>query len=173
MEDFLRDLAQEKKTIADWSRERGFDMNDVYMVVRGASIGKRGKSRAILEAMGIELPPMHAQHRGTGLRQRAHKPHLKLLSTGETVFLSPIARNPILIDPARHEIGRRLKLEVVRLGMTAEKAASIGGISRTAQYDYEKGLTCPDAAYLELLDKRGLDVLYVVTGRRYKAAKAR
>ncbi len=57
---FMKELEEQNLTLADWARERQLDLNVVYMVARGRAIGRRGKSRAVLQAMGIALPPMRS-----------------------------------------------------------------------------------------------------------------
>lgn len=42
----------------------------------------------------------------------------------------------------------------------------LGGVKANAQGNYEKGDRYPDAAYLAAVAEKGVDVLYVVTGRR-------
>lgn len=64
------------------------------------------------------------------------------------------------------EVGLRLKRERERLHWTADKAAEVGGVSRTAQYNYEAAVSAPDTSYLLRVRSEGLDALYVVTGAR-------
>ncbi|MDR8014086.1 helix-turn-helix domain-containing protein [Ectopseudomonas guguanensis] len=63
-------------------------------------------------------------------------------------------------------IGERLKEERVRLGYNQGDFAAIAGVAKTSQFNYEKGERSPDAAYLAAVAEKGVDVLYVVTGRR-------
>ncbi|EPJ2923255.1 helix-turn-helix domain-containing protein [Pseudomonas aeruginosa] len=42
-------------------------------------------------------------------------------------------------------------------------------VSKNSQYNYEKGERSPDALYLSAADAFGVDVLYVITGRRLPA----
>lgn len=64
-------------------------------------------------------------------------------------------------------IGERLKEERVRLAMSQIGIAAIGGVGKTTQINYEKGLRTPDAAYLAAVAAAlEIDVLYVVTGQR-------
>lgn len=62
--------------------------------------------------------------------------------------------------------GERLKEERRRLGFNQEDFGAIGGVAKTTQLNYEKGSRYPDAPYLAAVATAGLDVLYVVTGRR-------
>jgi len=61
-------------------------------------------------------------------------------------------------------IGERLREERERLGLSQAAMGEIAGIRKQTQLKYEKGDSCPDAAYLDSLSKFGLDVLYVVSG---------
>lgn len=63
-------------------------------------------------------------------------------------------------------IGERLKEERVRLGLNQGDFAVMAKVSKTTQFNYEKGERSPDAEYLAALATHGLDVLYVVTGER-------
>ncbi len=63
-------------------------------------------------------------------------------------------------------IGERLKEERERLGLNQTEFAAQAGASKNTQYNYEKGERSPDATYLAAADVMGVDVLYVVTGRR-------
>lgn len=63
-------------------------------------------------------------------------------------------------------IGERLREERVRLGYNQADFAAIAGVAKTSQFNYEKGERSPDAEYLAAVAKKGVDVLYVVTGLR-------
>ncbi|WP_315807509.1 helix-turn-helix domain-containing protein [Pseudomonas sp. C9-3] len=63
-------------------------------------------------------------------------------------------------------IGERLREERERLGLSQGSFGEIGGVKANAQGNYEKGERSPDAAYLSAVEAAGVDVLYVVTGRR-------
>lgn len=77
-------------------------------------------------------------------------------------------------------IGKRLKSERLRLGMSQAVLGEIGGVAGNAQGQYEHGNRSPRADYLELIALAGADVLYIVTGKRsengnvdtFKAAQA-
>lgn len=66
--------------------------------------------------------------------------------------------------------GERLLEERKRLGMNQEAVADRCDVTLRSQRNYEKGERHPDAAYLERLAAIGVDVLYVLTGRRAPAA---
>lgn len=63
-------------------------------------------------------------------------------------------------------IGARLLSERERKGLTQERMCEITGVSRKTQFTYETGARLPDASYLAAIDAAGLDLLYIVTGRR-------
>jgi transcriptional regulator with XRE-family HTH domain len=65
-----------------------------------------------------------------------------------------------------HILGERLMRERARLGLTQAELAELTGIARRTQINYESGQRAPDAVYLDTVDKRGIDALFVVTGRR-------
>jgi transcriptional regulator with XRE-family HTH domain len=70
-----------------------------------------------------------------------------------------------------HILGDRLMQERARLGMTQAELASLTGITRRTQINYESGQRAPDAAYLGAVDKKGIDALFVVTGRRQPSGR--
>lgn len=67
-------------------------------------------------------------------------------------------------------IGDRLKEERTRLGLNQTEFASMAGVQKNAQSNYEKGDRNPDAAYLAAIATAGVDVLYIITGNRMPAA---
>lgn len=67
-------------------------------------------------------------------------------------------------------LGERLKAERSRLSMSQTELAAIGGVGKTTQINYEKGVRSPDASYLAAVAEAGVDVLYVLTGERRAAA---
>lgn len=64
----------------------------------------------------------------------------------------------------------RLKFERLRLGLSQEEMAKIGGVARNAQINYEKGERSPDINYLAGVAAEGVDVNYVITGKRASVA---
>jgi len=52
------------------------------------------------------------------------------------------------------------------LGLSQTDFAALAGASKHAQINWEKGAAAPNAVALGAWEKLGLDVLYVVTGRR-------
>lgn len=62
-------------------------------------------------------------------------------------------------------IGQRLRAERQRLRLTQVELAEAARVSKTSQINYEAGTRSPDADYLAAVAARGVDVLYVVTGR--------
>lgn len=63
-------------------------------------------------------------------------------------------------------IGQRLKEERERIKLNQDAMASVGGVGRKSQFNYESGDRCPDASYLSALSVIGVDVQYVITGQR-------
>ncbi|TRX75326.1 helix-turn-helix domain-containing protein [Pseudomonas mangiferae] len=63
-------------------------------------------------------------------------------------------------------IHERLKEERLRLGYNQSEFAAAGGVTKNSQFNYEKGDRSPDAGYLAAIADIGVDVYYVVTGRR-------
>lgn len=61
--------------------------------------------------------------------------------------------------------GRRLLEERLRLGLSQEGFAEVGGIKRSSQHLYEKDVRHPDAAYLAKIHAAGADLGYLFTGR--------
>ncbi|OZB35497.1 MAG: hypothetical protein B7X44_09745 [Halothiobacillus sp. 15-55-196] len=64
----------------------------------------------------------------------------------------------------------RLREERNRLGLTQEAFGMICGVKRKAQIAYEAGERHPDSVYLTALSEHGVDVLYILTGRRVAEA---
>ncbi|PSJ22149.1 hypothetical protein CVH10_08750 [Halomonas sp. ND22Bw] len=62
--------------------------------------------------------------------------------------------------------GSRLREERERLGMSQTQLAALGGVGKMSQINYEKDARSPNAAYLTALDEFGVDIQYVLTGRR-------
>jgi len=69
-------------------------------------------------------------------------------------------------EDVANSIGARLSGERHRLGLTQEQFAKLGGVQRRAQAHYEAGKRTPDANYLAAISEGGIDVVYVLTGRR-------
>ncbi|MBD1589520.1 helix-turn-helix domain-containing protein [Pseudomonas typographi] len=63
-------------------------------------------------------------------------------------------------------IGLRLRKERERLAMTQRRFGEIGGVEPNAQGKYESGERFPKADYLEAVAQAGVDVLYVLAGKR-------
>jgi len=62
--------------------------------------------------------------------------------------------------------GVRLKEERERLEKQQKDFAEIIGVTAKTQRNYEQGLRKPDAEYLEKASEVGVDVQYVITGKR-------
>lgn len=70
----------------------------------------------------------------------------------------------------RDGVGDRLREERDRLGKNQTEFGELVGVSRGTQKAYELGSSSPDVRYLAALESCGVDVLYVLTGRRTPAA---
>jgi len=62
------------------------------------------------------------------------------------------------------DLGKRLKEERERLGLTQAKFGEACGVGRTAQFNYERGEREPSWSYMSAAEKLGVDVLYIFTG---------
>lgn len=69
-------------------------------------------------------------------------------------------------------LNERIKEERERLGFSQTAFAALAEASKHSQINWEKGVGTPTAAVLAAWAAHGLDVLYVVTGRRMGAAAA-
>jgi transcriptional regulator with XRE-family HTH domain len=63
-------------------------------------------------------------------------------------------------------VGDRLREERVRIGLSQEELAAVGGLRKQAQLNYESGSRSPDANYLLALAEAGVDIVYVLKGER-------
>ena len=69
-------------------------------------------------------------------------------------------------------IGARLKSERLRLGLSQSAIGAIGGVEVNAQGRYENGIRLPRADYLASVEESGVDILYVITGKRTENGNA-
>lgn len=63
-------------------------------------------------------------------------------------------------------LGRLLRLERLRLGLTQTQLAEVGGVSKATQVAYEADSTKPHAEYLSRVSEAGVDVTWLLTGQR-------
>lgn len=63
-------------------------------------------------------------------------------------------------------VGRRLREERERLGLSQTEFGRQGGVTKQAQINYESDKRSPSTDYLAKVAELGVDILYVVTGRR-------
>jgi len=70
------------------------------------------------------------------------------------------------------KIGDRLRLERLRLGLNQADFAALAGVTKTSQFNYEKGERSPDANYLAALQPHGVDIHFVVTGEALPVAES-
>lgn len=66
-------------------------------------------------------------------------------------------------------IGERLKEERLRLKLSQEDICTAADINRRSQSNYESGQRSPDALYLSRIAELGIDVNYILTGKRAAA----
>lgn len=62
--------------------------------------------------------------------------------------------------------GSRIGEERARLGVDQSTFGAWGGVTRFTQANYEQDKRVPDATYLAGVAEQGVDVAYVVTGKR-------
>ncbi|WP_232338784.1 helix-turn-helix domain-containing protein [Burkholderia cenocepacia] len=67
------------------------------------------------------------------------------------------------------QVGSRLREERLRIGLSQDEFAAVGGITRRSQSAYESDERSPDASYLLGVRAIGVDIYYVLTGERISA----
>lgn len=65
-----------------------------------------------------------------------------------------------------NDFGSRLREERERIGLNQTEFAEKCGVKKLAQSNYEKGVRNPDSLYLAAASVIGVDVLYLITGKR-------
>lgn len=65
----------------------------------------------------------------------------------------------------KNTFGERLREERVRLGLTQDAFAAVGGVKKLAQIAYEQDKRFPDAGYIIALAAIGVDVGYVMLAK--------
>jgi len=63
-------------------------------------------------------------------------------------------------------IGDRLRKERERLDLSQTDFAALAGSSKRAQIRYESGERSPDAEYLAKIAKAGVDIYWIITGKK-------
>jgi transcriptional regulator with XRE-family HTH domain len=63
-------------------------------------------------------------------------------------------------------LGGRLRAERKRLGLLQPAFAEMGGVKRVSQHLYEQDERVPDANYFLRMYEHGVDVVYVLLGKR-------
>jgi gp16 family phage-associated protein len=76
---FLQDLQRQNKTVAAWARDKDLALHHVYMVLNGRTVGRHGKAREVLLAMGITPPPMFGP--AQALQRQALRPRAPKVGT--------------------------------------------------------------------------------------------
>ena len=69
-------------------------------------------------------------------------------------------------------IGKRLREERERLGLSQPAFAAVAGTTKQTLFSWETGKTAPDGFQLSALATTGADVLYILTGQRTGGASA-
>lgn len=69
-------------------------------------------------------------------------------------------------------VGNRLKEERKRLGLTQEAMAAACGVAKRTQILFEQDAHLPGGAYIVEADNLGLDVAYLLVGRRERVSEA-
>ena len=64
------------------------------------------------------------------------------------------------------DLGSRLKEARKRMGLSQQEFGAIGGVEANAQGKYESGERIPRSDYLAALKKKGIDVLYILSGEK-------
>ncbi|AIO49362.1 helix-turn-helix family protein [Burkholderia cepacia] len=62
--------------------------------------------------------------------------------------------------------------ERLRIGLSQDEFATVGGVARRSQSAYESDERAPDAAYLLAVREIGVDIGYVLTGERFAGGEA-
>ncbi|EIU2540613.1 helix-turn-helix transcriptional regulator [Pseudomonas aeruginosa] len=73
------------------------------------------------------------------------------------------------MHPSREEIGARLQAERKRIGLNQDEFAQRVGVAKRTIAGYEGGGGDIGASVLAVAAELGVDVLYVITGRRQPA----
>lgn len=68
------------------------------------------------------------------------------------------------------EIGERLKEERKRIKITQEELSACLKLTSRTWGSYERGQSTPDAWILSELEKKGIDIYYVITGKKLPIA---
>lgn len=69
-------------------------------------------------------------------------------------------------------LGTRLREERERLGFSQTAFGALAGVSLRTEQDWERGVSAVKSDFLTVAAAHGVDVLYVLTGVRSKAAES-
>lgn len=78
-------------------------------------------------------------------------------------FLQPLEQALVMLE----DFARRLRETRVQMVMDQSAFAELGGVKKNSQIAYESAKTAPSVDYLLALERHGIDVCYVLTGRHY------
>lgn len=70
-------------------------------------------------------------------------------------------------------LGARLKDAREEIGLSQKDLAAAGGVTRFTQAGYENEATDPNIGYLKLIQKTGIDLQYILYGRRQDLLKSK
>jgi gp16 family phage-associated protein len=141
-------------TVREWSKKHGFRESSVHAVLNGKNKASRGDSFRIAVALGIktrapieDAPEFIKEMLEAQERKRAKEPEAK---PAEIVTLHPA-----------DFWYQRLRIARLRMNLTIQEAADLGGVNRITQYNYEAGKTSPSLAYLANIQDK-IDIRYVL-----------
>lgn len=82
------------------------------------------------------------------------------------LIFSLLFAQPLKEQPLKEQIGLRLNWERKSLGLTVKQLADVCGVGKNTVVDWQAGQSSPTAERLALLAKAGVDVMYVITGKK-------
>lgn len=94
---------------------------------------------------------------------------INYIITGQRHSISPIYCTQKSFNSDLDDFFVRLKEEREKTTLTAQEFAALGGAKRSTQFNYEKGAKFPGIDYLIKLYRAGVDINYIVTGKRSTA----
>jgi len=75
-------------------------------------------------------------------------------------------------DEQLRRFGERLRETRILAGANQQEFAGLGGVKKNSQVAYEAGKTAPTVEYLYRLAAHGVDIGYILTGRRDDESQA-
>ncbi|QRX80821.1 helix-turn-helix domain-containing protein [Glaciimonas sp. PAMC28666] len=77
------------------------------------------------------------------------------------------------MDDFANLFGGRLRDERKRLALNQDNFAATGGVNKATQISYEKGKRSPDVAYMHAISSLGVDIAYILTGKKIRTEISR